>query len=52
MFASCLFFRVKPLLLKARAGWSDTGDVKWLPCSHRLLAGFNFDVKVLHLLCN
>lgn len=41
---------MKPLLLQARAGWSDTGDVKRLPCPHRLPAGFNYDVEVLHLI--
>lgn len=47
--ASCLCFRMEPLLLETQSSWGDADDVERLPCSHRLVAGLHFYVKVLYL---
>lgn len=48
-FASCLCFRMEPLLVKVQSCWSNTDDVERLPRSYCLLGGFYFHLKVLHL---
>lgn len=48
-FTSCLCFRMEPLLVEVQSCRSNTGDVERLPRSHRLLSGFYFYLKDLHL---
>lgn len=48
-FASCLGFRMEPLLLKTKPSGSEASDIERLPRSHRLLTGLYLHGKVLHL---